>query len=308
MRLAKGSMALALAVLMLAGLCACGGSGKPESEWLDAPSGVHWVKGHSDLKVMNMHTEQALPGAAKDADGNLSEASMRLYQDKDGYFARLAVKGEELSVGAAGTAFGVELAVENDSGNRNSERYTGTAAGDGISIRISGTMIGAIQSTIGGAYGPHAWFVFHAPDGMDYVMSVPTDSDYWDVWQVASDRWYVPTEDDSGFNADRETADKELEAWLDGFYKEVEANVEAAEKYGNWVEFLAVVGADGGTLSADWGRFREMENLSLTADYELWASYRNDIERLLAAHGLSSGYGVAGDIGKAWNWLMDTFG
>ncbi len=273
----------------------------------------NWSKGYFNDGMMYIYSDSLVPGTEYDADGReVSSAYIRLYQDKDSFFAVMCNDTDDYynnldeSISVKGT-----LIWDSD---YKQEFDADMSAGNSI-VWFSATATGYMDYALNLETGAAPWLVLTYPGGQEFQFQLWNDPDYETVKEMVWDYWYVPT-----YTADIYAGDDvnpELVSFLEDFEKAAFSELDAREKKreadreeigadtdgraGTALAYDILTLSDGGlsiSASTDLGKkYLDMDgNLPRTVDAEYYYQYKAEIDARINEFNVNYASEIVGDV------------
>ena len=179
-----------------------------ETDWqYEAPfeeviqeQGYKWVKQHEEDGTMVLQTGTCLPGTAEYPDGTSEPAGVVLCQSYRGFFLYLFDSaGYHLeNTGTDPLPITCRLIEFKGAATERTHVFQETVQPGNarIDLTISEEGFSAMALMQNALSRPNAYHLeVQMPNGSNYSFEIPK-TDYWDIWELASDYWYIPTFND----------------------------------------------------------------------------------------------------------------
>ena len=199
----------------------------------DGPDTWDWIKVQTSSGRMTIRTRYAISGIQV-YDGGQEDAYLEIYQDYEGFYFILGdPEGYYLYNLDEENAIEVDCSLIWRAGEE--DEFTEVfhelqMAGDCVIPLTSSergiTGVGAMQNALD-TRSDTAQLCIRYPSGQTFWFEIPKDTDYDDVWSVASDFWYFPTYNDELYLGSE--ANPDLIKFLNAFYVKISDAFEEAK-------------------------------------------------------------------------------
>ena len=249
--------------------------------------GWDWEKSHDPDGTMYIYTMNSYSGTNTDPSDAVSDAYMRLYQDKTGFYLRLYNENQEVikHTGSSTDPFDAEFVWREGKKNEFHQPTSAAVEADGTIVRLSKTWNGSMMSSLQEKDYKDAKLYLYFPDDSTYCFEIPNDTDYHTIWEAVSDFWYIPTFNDDIYTG--KDVNPDLVKYLQEFENAFNAEIEAQKQAGVEVTMLeGLLGSSSNSeFDAMYAKYKEMgDYLNRTVDVEYYAQCQSRIDRVLMEH------------------------
>ena len=154
-----------------------------------------WVKDHFSNGRLYIRTYQLHPGTVTNPDQTGSDAYLTIGQDYESFFIVLTdADGRNLqNQQGKNVTISCQMIWYENSSNELVKEFPATMIEGGNVIRLPDYTTGYFQNAFSSAGDAIPILRIQYADNRTFVFRLPEHSDYWDVWEVISNYWYLPT-------------------------------------------------------------------------------------------------------------------